>query len=156
MTDPAWKEIKKVKVEAKPAGIWNIALPYICGSRLLRFSIQTTDDKKATVPKEWAPSPKKKCGPDGVPMTKTGALLSTAPFGAIVGKIGGSTADLPDTTAPSTSPYSGKKVFAVGAYAVVSIAATDCGPLFVTMNDSPDGFEDHSGELWVLIEEAPL
>lgn len=155
MTDPAWKEIKKVKVEAKPAGIWNVALPYICGSRLLKLSIQSTDDKNATVPIAWAPSPKKQCGADGAAMTKSGALLSAAPYGALVGKIGGSTADLPDISA-TAGPYSGKKVFVVGAYSVVSIATTDCGPLFLTMNDSPDGFDDHSGVLWVLIEEAPV
>lgn len=155
MTEPAWKELARVKVTAKPEGLWNIVLPYVCGQRLLRVTVQEKDDKGATVTRKWAPSPKKECGPDGLAMTKSGALLTTAPYGALVGKVGGGTADLPDSQG-SSGPYTGKKVFAAGGYSVVSLGATDCGPFFLTMNDSLDGFDDHSGSLWVLIEEAPI
>ena len=84
-------------------------------------------------------------------------LVSTAPRGAMVGKIGGSTVDQPDaSSAGAAGPYAGRKVLVSGNYAAVGLASTDCGPLFLTMNDSPSGFCDHSEELWVLIEEAPL
>ncbi len=51
--------------------------------------------------------------------------------------------------------YSGRKVFTVGTYCVVTLASSDSGALFLTMNDAPENFKDHSGELHVLIEEAP-
>ena len=72
-------------------------------------------------------------------------------------KIGGSTADVPDSTAGSSGPYPGKKVFAVGSDCIVALpAAADGGPLFFTMNDKPSDFEQHTGELFVTIEHFPL
>src|SRR5262249_48683625 len=98
------------------------------------------------------------CGPDGSLLgdQQKQPLVATAPRGAIVGKIGGSTADLPDTSANAKGPYGGRKAFASGSCTVVELEATDSGPLFLTINDSPNQFYNHAGELWVLIEEAPL
>jgi hypothetical protein len=44
-------------------------------------------------------------------------------------------------------------VFAVGSYCLISIGATEGGPLFLTMNDSPEAFAHHSGALYVLVEQ---
>ena len=157
MTDPSWKELANVKVAAKPEGLWNMVFPYVCGPRLLRVRAAGKDDKGKDVDTKWKPTANDECGPNGLPKSpKTAAtlLVSAAPFGSMVGKIGGSTADLPDTSPGGT--YSGRRVFPTGSYAVVTLTSADCGPLFMTINDSPEGFEDHSGELWILIEEAPL
>ena len=148
-----------VRVEGKPAGFWNMIIPYVSGPRLLRFTVYEKDDKGQTVPKKWHVSKNEEIGADGQPAgkTMTGILVTTAARGALVGKIGGSTADLPDSaTGAGAAPYSGKKVFAFGSRAVISLAATDAGALFLTMNDGPEGFENHSGTLWVLIEECSL
>jgi len=148
-----------VRVESKPDGFWNMIIPYVSGPRLLRFAVCDKDDKGHTAPKRWHVSKNEEIGADGKPAgkTTTGILVTTAARGALVGKIGGSSADLPDSATGSTVvPYAGKKVFAVGSSAVISLAAADSGPLFLTMNDGPDGFENHSGALWVLIEESSL
>jgi hypothetical protein len=148
-----------VRVEAKPAGFWNMFIPYVSGPRLLRFTVVDKDDKGQAVPKRWHLSKNEETGADGQPAGKgtTGIMVTTAARGALVGKIGGSTADLPDSaTGANVVPFGGKKVFALGSRAVISLAAADSGPLFLTMNDSPEGFENHSGALWVLIEESSL
>ncbi|HXJ37904.1 MAG TPA: hypothetical protein VNH18_01425 [Bryobacteraceae bacterium] len=147
------------QVDARPAGFWNMIIPYVFGPRLLRITVHGRDDKGQTVPKRWHLSQNEEIGADGQPAgkTTTGILVTTAARGALVGKLGGSTADLPDSaTGTTVVPYRDKKVFAVGSSGVIPVAAADSGPLFLTMNDSPEGFENHSGSLWVLIEESSL
>jgi hypothetical protein len=168
MTTPSWRPVPfknqnqdnagLVKVEANQAASWNLILPFVAGPRLLRFTIKDKDDKGAAAPTKWHVNANEECGADGLAKSgaRSNALVTSAPAGALVGKIGGSTADLPDASTASGGPYAGKKVFAVGSYAVVPLASTDSGPLFLTMNDLPDAFSTHSGALWVLVEEAPL
>lgn len=160
MTSPSWSELVRVKVAAQPDGLWNLVFDYVSGPRLLRIKVVDQDDKKNNVPVKWKPTTDDVCGANGLlkpaKSDKTTFLVSTAPFGALVGKIGGSTADLPDASSGSAGPWTGRKVFAVGNYTVVGLSKDDCGPLFLTINDSPDGFCDNSKDLWVLIEEAPL
>jgi hypothetical protein len=164
---PSWKPLAKVKVSAQPEGLWNKIIPYVCGPRLLQLTAVDSDDKGNQVSKCWELSKAEECNPDGAlddPKQQQPAeqkpqplLVSIAPRGALVGKVGGSTADLPDTSpAATTTPYPGSKVFVSGSYAVIALAGNESGPLFLTMNDSPSGFRAHSGEIWVLVEEAPL
>ena len=156
MTKPAWREVQVVNVPAKPAGLWNLVLPYVAGPRLLRLTTRDKDEKNQAVPTAWRTSDGEECGPEGIPKNtaKPGVLCATAPTGALIAKLGGSTADQPDPGAGG--PYPGRKVFAVGSYAVVALANNDSGPLFLTMNDDPESFAKHAGALTVLIEEAPL
>jgi hypothetical protein len=76
-------------------------------------------------------------------------------YGALVGKIGGSSADLPDSSSPGAA-YGNKRVFPVGSHCVVLLGSAEGGPLFLTMNDSPEGFAHHSGVLHVRVEEHPI
>ena len=160
MTNPSWREIKWAKVPAKPDGLWTVVLEHISGPRLLRVSVKDKDEKNAEVPVKWRPSKTEECGANGIPKdpsnppSTAATLIASAHYGALVGKLGGSTADLPETGA--SGPYSGRKAFTAGAYCVVTLAASDGGPLFLTMNDAPASFTAHSGELTVFIEEAPL
>jgi len=173
MTTPSWTRIQLekqadeksdngktglVKVDAKPPGCWTVILPFVTGPRLLRFSVHDKDDKGAGVPMKWRLNSDEECGADGSIKggTKTGALVTSAALGALVGKVGGSTADLPDASTAAATGGSGRKLFPVGSYAVVALTSNDSGPLFLTMNDGTEGFATHSGSLWVLIEEAPL
>jgi len=159
MTLPTWNTISIVKVDAKPSGLWTLAVEYVPPSRLLRLRVVDKDESQKTVGKEWNRSQGTTCGPDGdqESTTKTGILCSTASVGALIAKLGGSTADVPDSTPGTTSPYTGKKVFPVGSFCIVAVTiAADAGPLFLTINDTPDAFNLHSGALYVEISVAPI
>jgi hypothetical protein len=150
---PNWQNITIVKVESGP-GIWQIAEEYIPGSRMLRFKVLNVDAAKNSVPTVWNPLNGTGCGADGVysAPSKANLLCSAAMYGALIGKLGGSSADLPDSSSPLT-PYGSKRVFTVGTHCIISLSSTDGGPLYLTMNDSPESFSHHSGALHVQIDE---
>lgn len=153
--EPIWQALKRVRVEARPVGLWGLAIDYVPGSRLLRFTVLTTDQHGGSAPSSWSPIKGTDCGADGIPTTsppKAGLLNTAALYGALIAKVGGSSADIPDPSS-AMAPYGNKRVFPVGSYCVVLIGSTEGGPLFLTMNDSPDGFVSHSGALHVLIEQ---
>jgi hypothetical protein len=132
---------------------------YIPGVRLLRIQTSGEDQQKKKVPMLWSPATGIQCGPDG-DLSKpgvSGMLCSSAAYGALVGKVGGSTGDLPDLTPGTTAPYGNKKVFAAGSDSIIVLpTAADGGPLFLSMNDKPDEFPKHSGELFVRLQYYPL
>jgi hypothetical protein len=152
--DPQWTPLKRFKVEARPTGLWSVVSDYVPGSRLLRFTLLDKNAQNLPVSTSWSPATGVQCGADGIGIAtaKAGLLTPSALCGALIAKLGGSSADVPDGSQP-TAPYGNKRVFAVGSHCVISLAATEGGSLFLTMNDSPEGFANHSGELYVLIEE---
>jgi hypothetical protein len=152
--DPAWQKYKCIEVKALPTGIWNLVSSYIPGSRLLRFTVVNRDANGDPVLTTWDTGTGTNCSADGIITSppKSGLLSTGTLFGSLVGKLGGSSADVPDSSAP-TAPYGTKRVFGVGSHCVISLASTESGPLYLTMNDSPDGFASHSGSLQVLIEQ---
>jgi hypothetical protein len=150
-----WSLLEIVRVLARPTGFWTLAQEYVPGGRLLRITVVNEDqDNQVT----WNPTPSITCGPDGLPASpdQMSLLCSASPYGALIGKIGGSTGDLPDATPGSTSPWGSRKVFAAGATCILTLAPTDGGPLFLTMNDHPERFSGHSGELLVSLQYYPL
>jgi hypothetical protein len=151
--EPSWQKLKLVALDAKPVGLWTLVADYVPGSRLLRFKVVAQDAQGLAVQNVWSPIKGTDCGADGIPITpaKAGLLSTGALYGALIAKVGGSSADLPDSTS-LTAPYGTKRVFAVGSHCVVSLGSTEGGPLFLTMNDTPDGFVHHSGALYILIE----
>jgi hypothetical protein len=154
-----WQTLGWTRVFACPAGFWTLAQEYVPGSRLLRIRTLRHDQHNRPIPMAWNPSTEIQCGPDGdhTAGSKAGMICGAAAYGALIGKIGGSTGDLPDTTPGNLSPYGSKKVFAVGTDAIVALPAVgDGGPLFLSMNDVPKDFPKHSGELLVLLEYYPL
>ena len=154
MTNPSWRKITIAKVAAKPDGLWSMVVEHIAGPRLLRFRVLDIDDAGAPAPVEWQIAPGVLCKGNGDlrEAADKASLIATAPRGSLIGKLGGSTADLPE----AQGAYNGSKVFTVGSYCVVSLSSNDMGALFLTMNDAPESFKDHDLELLVLIEEAPL
>jgi len=154
---PTWQKLVVLKVDARPLGLWNLATEYVSGLRLLRFKVLTLDETGQAQSSEWRPVEGTKCGADGTATTpmKTGLLYPGAQYASLIGKLGGSSADLPDPSSVG-NPYGNKKVFAVGTYCIISVGASEGGPLYLTMNDSPDGFEKHSGELFVSVEHYPM
>jgi hypothetical protein len=150
-----WQTLDLVRVPACPAGFWTLVQEYVPGVRLLRIQTSSEDQQKKKVPMLWSPETGIQCGPDGA-ASKTavsGMLCNGAACGALIGKVGGSTGDLPDSTAGTAGPYGNKKVFAVGTDSIIALpTAADGGPLFLSMNDKPDEFPKHSGELFVRLQ----
>jgi hypothetical protein len=148
-----------VRVPSRGTGYWTLVQEFVPGSRLLRIRTVDQDEHGGQLPTTWNPVNNVPCGPDGYfPNPGCTAMLCTsAACGALIGKIGGSTGDIPDTAGGNAGPYAGKKVFAVGSDCILSLAtAADGGPLFLTMNDNPSNFIHHSGELFVWLEYYPL
>jgi len=156
VTASPWQKLEVVRVAARPIGLWNLAFEYVPGSRLLRFTVVAADASGPALPCLWSPSDGTECGADGIFPTplKIGLLYTGAQYASLIGKLGGSSADIPDTNSVA-GPYPNKKVFAVGSYCVISVSSSEGGPLFLTMNDSPDGFKGHMGDLLVSIEQYP-
>ena len=132
---------KRVSVPATPAaGMWSVALEWIEGPCRLCISADG----------EWsfADEADAKCGPDGSPVSHIPAsrcLNPDAPVGALIGKIGGSTAD---------SSVEGTLRFVVGRYCAFRLAAEHSGPLFLTINDTRTGYADNGGQVQVTIERS--
>jgi hypothetical protein len=133
---------KPVPVPAKPTGLWTLVLPFVEGPALLRISASTDD--------RWGYAPRNDafCFADGDPCSLVArdlCLASCAPVGALIGKIGGSSAGIDD----------GGMVFAVGQSCVVRVP-DDGGPLYLTINDTYDGMENNGGEIHIeSIQRAP-
>ncbi len=155
MTELAWDKVKLLKLEMKPGPLWRVALDYVAGPRLLRFRV--TDDKGNPADSDWGRKGHecKAYGSPTTPAPNTTLLCSTAPMGALIGKLGGSSADHPDTAA-NAAPYGTKKVFAVGSYCVIAMTKDDSGPLFLTQNEVLAAFAEEMGTLYILIEEATV
>lgn len=125
-------------VPAQPEGLWTSVCLYVDGPGLLRI--------KADPQGQWsyAAGTVDDCGPEGDPLafvSRKDCLSQNAPVGALIGKIGGSSAGIGD--AP---------VFAVGSHCVVRIP-DDGGPLFLTINDTADGMSNNGGTVKVLSVE---
>ena len=84
------------------------------------------------------------CGPDGLsglPLQVDRLLVADCQLGALIGKLGGSSASLsvppsgnPEGAAPPKGTLAEGKAFAIGSYCVVSVPSTFVGPLFVSFN----------------------
>jgi hypothetical protein len=95
----------------------------------------------------WQYAPDCVCGPDGdysSNMNVESLITGKAPPGALIGKVGGSTSGKED----------GTLIFCVGNFCVLRLSETQEGALFLTMNDSPKGFQSHEGELNVNVFEG--
>ena len=135
-----WSEEKDdIKVLAKPTGAWTWAFDYVKGPALIR--IEANDGK-------WSYAKAKECGPDGELNTLVASanlILPGAPLGALLVKIGGSTAGVNDGL-----------VHVAGSKALIAIDDKTSGPIFLTINDELTGLADNSGELKVKLAIAPI
>lgn len=140
MIAPTWNSlVKDIKVEAASNSLWQKAFDWIAGPILLRFNAQGT----------WrytsAPS-MRPCTADGdllSPIDSSRCIWTKAPVGALLGRIGGSTADKETNS-----------IFVIGSYCVVAVDKNKEGPLFLTINDLWNGLSDNSEALLVDIDWA--
>jgi hypothetical protein len=148
MTEPNWDGGKRVTVPAMPtvSGYWTIALEYLDGPK--RLKLEVADEKNpyednATEAGKWNYAPEKQCTADGdpkAPVNPANCLFPDAPAGALIGKIGGSTAGKNDGTK-----------FVVGSFCVIDLDEKTKGPLYLTMNADPMSSMERSGNLSVVI-----
>ena len=134
-----WTEVKDgIKVPARPQGIWTPVFDYVRGPALIKVEAKET----------WRYSPSHQCGPDGdlnALISAGNAILAEAPVGALLVKVGGSTAGVGDGV-----------VRVAGSYAIVQLDDQASGPVFLTINDELTGLSDNSGELEVKLSIAQL
>jgi hypothetical protein len=130
-----WTEVKDgVEVKAKPDGIWTLVHEYIRSPALVE--IEANDD-------EWEYAPGKKCSANGdlaTTLRPQDAILTSAPVGALIAKVGGSTAGTTDG-----------RLFVVGKRALLQLDQTSSGPLFLTVNDQPSGLQNNDKSIKVKI-----
>ena len=136
MTEPIWTplQLKTDQISAKPLAIWTLVCDYVKGP--LKLKVEATGT--------WDYSPSKSCGPDGSRQGgfPANALNPSAPLGALIGKIGGSTADKPLSS------------FVIGSYTVIALDDKAEGPLYFTMNDQIEHFDDHDKFITIVVQQA--
>lgn len=127
MPSLAWAPIAKFNLPAGDFNApWVAALEDFGSFTLLRLEAEG----------EWsAITGMRSCGPNGLPGTTWSddrLLLGDCPVGALIGRIGGSTASLKSAGVDLTTGDS--KPFPVGSLAVIRIPDKAIGPLFLGFN----------------------
>jgi len=137
MDQKGWIKVgDTVEIPARPVAIWTKVLDYVPQNTVLKLEAA----------EKWEYAEGAMCGPDGVvaPKLKIDPLSNVAPVGALIGRIGGSTAAI------SGGDNSG--VFAVGSFAVVNVQTA--GPLFLTINLAPSQYAPTADKIKVTIYES--
>jgi hypothetical protein len=166
MIKPNWREIARLKIEAKPNGLWTLACDYVTGPKKLRIHVplvsggdDKSPDKRPQQKWKHGQAETDSCAADGnlgADVSPTNCLCPSAPVGALIGKIGGSSADRTGGAGPSPvigSPPS-IQVFPVGSFCILDLKEDSKGALFLTMNNEVKGFSNHSGFIEIIVEEA--
>ncbi len=137
MTGTPWTEVLKDRPipAAAGGGIWTPVLDYVSGGTVLKIEAEGdwsyADEEAARV------------GPGGdprSPIPRDRLLNQRAPIGALVGKIGGSTAS-----------NGGVHEFVVGGYCVLEVPKDKGGALMLAMNNLTPPVDRHSGEIHVTM-----
>ncbi len=106
---------------------------------------------------EWTPASAfpVQCTADGFFKTKPapGPLVTSAPLGALIARLGGSTADQTVDT-PASGQQPNRILFSIGRTCIFSVPTAPVGALFLGVNDHPECMADVTGELTVRIFEA--
>lgn len=129
-----WPADVLVTVPARPTtGIWTLAHDFVPAGALIKLEAVG----------RWSYSIGMESGPDGdvsALLTAVQALAPKAPVGALIAKVGGSTAGIADGV-----------LYTVGSRAVIRVKADAEGPLYLTINDHVTGLGDNTGNLSVKV-----
>lgn len=163
MPQPTWRKIiDRKKIPAEQGTAWTQVLDYVTPGKLMKIEVVIDDKANPPIKGKWKPSDfQDECTADGdysgkEPLGKqqrTDTLLSNAPLGALIGRIGGSTADksVDSAVAPATPT---RVVFSVGRYCVFMVPPNPNGALYLGVNDNGANMLKLSGDLVVDIFEA--
>lgn len=157
MSDPNWDPGVTIIVPAKPThGNWTMALEYVDAAKRLKFIVsdavevpaaplQGKDDTAPAPRNQWNYAPDRVCSANGdpkAPINSANCLITDAPPGSLIAKIGGSIAG---------KIGDGLKSFVVGSFCIVDIDDKTKGTLYLTMNADPMGPLDRTGQLSVKV-----
>lgn len=132
-------KVQNVSVPAHPQGLWTCVYEYVDGPVLLKIEVKPPAS-------QWRYAPGQLTTADGDPtsmLSPKGCLLDKAPIGALLLKVGGSSAGVTDG-----------KTFLVGSFAVIQLDQATRGPIYLSINDEPGGMGNNSGELVVDLSIA--
>src|SRR5437762_1207781 len=123
------------KVKAKPDGAWTKAA--MLWTAPVRLTLSVNEDQR------WNYSPADSCSSNGdlqslIDPART--ILAAGPVGALIAKVGGSSAGIKDGT-----------VFLVGQHCAIDTKPDWKGTLYLTINDELTGLGNNSGEIEVTI-----
>jgi len=142
-----------------PGNQWVLALEYLITGKVMMIEVIIDQGRTPPVLGTWKPHGfSGDCTPDGdfagtLRGTQSGSgvpLVTNAPIGALIARIGGSTADQSldvDAKLPRIA-------FSVGRKCIFSVPAGVTGSLFLGVNDDPSRMANVTGELLVNIYEA--
>jgi hypothetical protein len=159
MPQPVWRRIASDVAVPEPGKQWRLALDYLAAGKIMMLEVVVDATRQPPVPGTWTPHGfSGACSPDGDftgklrgEASNCGApLVPSAPIGALIARIGGSTADQTLDTGPTPS----KIAFSVGSKCVFSVPAAPTGSLFLGVNDDPSRMASVTGQLLVNIYEA--
>jgi hypothetical protein len=137
MSDFIWRPAATVKVPDSQGAVWTPAIDYLAPNRLYRIRAK---DGAATWTIDGA---KNACGPDGidVPPRSSDPICAGSPYGALIAKIGGGTADKTGTIIP------------IGRYCIYRVAdPVKPGPLYFAVNDQYEWMTKVTGQIEIEVE----
>ena len=139
MNEYIWRKLTVVKVPEPQATAWTPALDFLISKRLYRLQVKLGS--------KWtlldATTDCTADGYDNAPPRNGDPICIAAPFGALIAKVGGSTAD------------KGGTIFGVGRYCIYRVADdANAGPLYLGANDLPAAMSKIQGQIEVEIEIA--
>jgi hypothetical protein len=153
MGQPTWRTIlAKFDVPSVGGILWTNAIDFVPGGTTLKISVEPGS--------EWTPEGcLKPCSADGEMdqvLSQATLAISGVPRGALIGRIGGSSADqtLDAASAATTNQSPRMFLFAIGRFCVVQIPANTSGALFLGMNDAASGAAKASGSIKVNVAQA--
>ncbi len=159
MTQPIWQKIASELVVPEPGKQWKLALEVLRAGRLVKVEVVIDPSRNPPEIGRWRPQGfANDCSADGdFAGTARGTnapagtpLLASAPPGALIGRIGGSTAD----QAVDTSQTPSRLVFSIGRKCVFAVPNSPAGSLFLGVNDDPVRMAEVTGRLLVDIYEG--
>jgi hypothetical protein len=138
--------ITNVPVSTARPGLWTRAAEFLRGPAFLR--IEARNDGTNSTPSTWCYSTGIWCTAEGLGSNTEllrSLIITSAPPGSLVGKIGGSSAGQNDG-----------RVFLAGRFAIVELSSSDRGPLYLTINDSLSDPHTNRSQLLVDIALSPI
>jgi hypothetical protein len=153
---PVWRKVvPDLPVPKDNTKQWTLALEFLTAGKIIKIEAAG----------EWTPTGfTAPCTADGdLSGAARGAftppgnpLVASAPIGALIARIGGSTADTGPDTPPTSSPPTvpARIVLSVGRECVFTVPNAPTGSLFLGINDDPTRMLGITGSQTVNIYEA--